>query len=97
MGVLHTKDRLAQALKEAGLPALALKAASGAYDDYLSASPTPQMDLVEELRKHPSPESSRLIDQVYNGKFDATAEESDEWAKSPSGKATFNALFKGTP
>jgi hypothetical protein len=34
----------------------------------------------------------KLIDRHMNGEFDASKEESDEWAASEDGKAAFNEL-----
>jgi hypothetical protein len=48
---LHTKDMLAEALREVGLDAMADKAATGYYHDYLSPLDLPEMVLVNQLLK----------------------------------------------
>ena len=46
---MHTKDMLANALREAGLDAMADKAATGYYHDFLSSLDLPELQLVTEL------------------------------------------------
>lgn len=46
---MHTKDMLAQALRDVGLNAMADKAATGYYHDYLSPLDLPEMQLVNDL------------------------------------------------
>jgi hypothetical protein len=77
MNAEPTKVRLARALREAGLDALAVAAEQGRYDDFESASPFPLMDLVQDIRRAKGPES--LILRVQNGDFDATDAEAREW------------------
>lgn len=89
---LHTKDRLAKALFEAGLPTLATAAANGEFDDFLSASPHPQADLIDKLRLFPTPEAKKIMNDLYEGIYDSTKEESDEWAASPAGQEVFRRL-----
>jgi hypothetical protein len=92
---MHTKDRLAGELEAIGLQEMADKARKGAYDDYLSESATNIMDLVNDLAKAGSVEALALRKRAIDGEFDATHEESEAWAQSPEGKATFNSLLKG--
>jgi hypothetical protein len=46
---MHTKDMLANALREAGLDAMADKTATGYYHDFLSSLDLPELQLVTEL------------------------------------------------
>jgi len=85
---MHTKDMLANALREAGLDAMADKAATGYYHDFLSSLDLPELQLVTELgvaaTEHPDKAETieALRQRVINGEFNASAEESEEWAKS---------------
>lgn len=92
---MHTKDKLAQALEDAGLAGMARKAAEGYYHDYLSPLDTPTMALVDDLRKIGSPEAMALRARVMNGDFDATKEEGDDWARSPEGQEAMRMLTQG--
>lgn len=83
---MHTKDRLAQALREAGLREMAAKAEKGQYDDFLSPNIQPIMDLVDELQAVGTPAAMELYRQAMAGEFDATQEEADEWARSEEGQ-----------
>lgn len=89
---MHTKDKLAAALAKAGLPQMADKAAAGYYDDFLSPLATPCMQLAEDLHAAGTPEAAALRDRAINGEFDATKEESDDWANSPDGADAFAKL-----
>ena len=44
---MHTKDILAAALRDAGLPLMAARAAEGYYHDYLSPLPMPEKKLCD--------------------------------------------------
>ncbi len=46
---MHTKDILADALRDAGLPTMAARAAEGYYHDYLSPLAMPEKMLCDEL------------------------------------------------
>ncbi|MHC2537005.1 hypothetical protein [Bradyrhizobium diazoefficiens] len=99
---MHTKDMLAEALRGVGLADMAERAASGHYHDYLSPLAMPEMQLINDLaeaagRHHGS--SDRIMalrSRVMMGDFDATTEESDEWAASPEGQAAFRRLMDGS-
>lgn len=84
---MHTKDKLAQALREIGLDKLADKAASGYWHDYLSPLTFPTADIVGRLVALHRPDATRLAEAIMNGEFDASKEEADAWANSPEGKA----------
>jgi hypothetical protein len=88
----HTKDILAQALRDAGLGDMSIKAAQGYYHDFLSPLATPELTLMAELAEVGTPAAMALRKRVMNGDFDATKEESDEWAKSEAGQAIAKAL-----
>jgi hypothetical protein len=86
---MHTKDKLAEALRQAGLPKIAGRAARGEFDDFLSPHATPQMELIKALDISGSHAARAIRKRVINGDFDATKEESEAWAASPEGQATF--------
>jgi len=98
---MHTKDVLAQALRDVGLDAMADKAATGYYHDYLSPLDLPEMQLINDLAfefhfrpDNPNNEAIMALRQrVINGDFDANKEESDAWAASAEGQAAFGALI----
>lgn len=86
---MHTKERLAEALEQAGLPDLAAKARQGLYDDFESPLAMPKFELVKLLRMEGEAE---FAERVASGEFDNTKEESDEWMKSPEGQAALAKL-----
>ena len=96
---MHTKDMLADALMQLGLMDMSLKARGGYYHEYLSPLDLPEMqlvhDLAETMKKRPDI-GQKIYDlrlRVINGDFDASAEESDAWAKSEDGQETFRKLM----
>lgn len=91
---MKTTEKLAAALREIGLEDMAVKAAAGGYDDFLSESAMPIHDLVNDLAMVGTPEALKLRDRAINGDFDATAEESEAWAKSPDGQRAFAQLMR---
>jgi hypothetical protein len=89
-----TADRLAAALVEAGAPrAMVDKARRGYYDDYRSELAMPISQLVTDARRKGLDDIAR---RAAEGEFDGTAEESDAWARSDEGQATFRALIGST-
>ena len=88
----HTKDILAAELRNIGLTAMGDRAAQGFYHDFLSPLPFPELQLAQELADIGTPEALALRRRHINGEFDATKEESDEWAASPDGQAAYAAL-----
>lgn len=92
---MHTKDKLAQALREAGLDAMAAKAAEGFYHDFLSPLDMPCLALAQHLAEVGTPAALAVRRRHMNGEFDATKEESDDWAASPEGQAAFDMLKRG--
>jgi hypothetical protein len=97
---MHTKDKLAAALRAVGLNEMADQAATGYYHDFLSPLALPEIALVNGLNVEALklPESERgpildLRDRVINGDFDASEEEADAWASSQEGQDTFRSLI----
>lgn len=99
----RTSEMLAQVLEGVGLHGMATKARLDMYHDFLSDDAMCAITLERELREArdscADPIMARLIEQVrqqhLNGDFDASKEESDEWARGPEGQAAFNALIRG--
>jgi len=89
---MHSSEKLAQALYDAGLADLAKRAEKHEFHDYLSDHDTPCIVLVQELARHHTRAARELVKRVTHGEFDATKEEGDEWAASPEGQAAFAKL-----
>jgi len=89
----HTKDKLADALFAAGLFDMSLKARDGYYHDYLSPLDFPDLQLEQDLRQAGTEAAMALRDRHLNGEFDASKEESDEWAASDDFKEAMATLF----
>lgn len=92
----HTKaaaERQAEAIRAAATESrhhkLADRAASGEFTDYADTHACPITELHRLCRQYGL---HALADRVANGDFDATMEESDEWAKSESGQAVAREL-----
>jgi hypothetical protein len=90
---MHTKDFLAQELEKAGLPDMAAKAREGYYHDFLSRLAFPDLQLDADLAAAGTPAADALRRRHHNGEFDASKEESDEWAESADGQAAFKQLM----
>jgi hypothetical protein len=88
-----TADRLAAELRKvaaiatpdhaARYEAFAKRAETGEFSDYGDAYACPITQLYGELQ---AAGFKKFAARVANGEFDATKEESDEWARSPSGQ-----------
>lgn len=89
---MHTKDKLAEALRKIGLNEMADKAAKGWYHDFLSPLDFPELQLSMDLAAVGTPEALALRSRHHNGEFDASPAESEEWAKSPEGQAAMRML-----
>ena len=92
---IPSKEKLAQALEAVGdtaLDPMIRRAREGYYSDFESPLDFPCIILVRDLLAFGQ---NRLADQAQNGEFDATREESDAWAASPEGQATFRDLLGG--
>jgi hypothetical protein len=92
---MHTKDILAAELARAGLTEMAERAAEGYYHDYLSPLPMPSKQLADDLARLHTTEARALLRRHLAGEFDASREESDEWAASREGREAFGK-FRGS-
>lgn len=94
---MHTKDLLAQELRDAGLDEMAKKASEGYYHDFLSPLDMPDMQLELDL-VDAATSGNKLANEIrmkhHNGDFDASIEESDEWAESAEGQAAIGSLAR---
>lgn len=99
----HTTAKLARALSAIpGVPReMVQRAVDGYYHDFLSPLAMPELQLVADLRELANapamPKDSRpllraMAQQVIDGEYDASKEESDAWARSPEGQETFRQL-----
>lgn len=90
-----TTERLAKALEALNNPRAApmiKRAREGHYDDYLSPLAAPISALVKDAQEIGEP---AFAQRAIHGEFDGTKEESDAWAASPEGQATFRQLMGG--
>lgn len=98
--MLLPHQMLAKRLADAGLMEMSLAASEFRYHDFKSNVDLPaaalMQDLESALRVATSAEQRVKIEALLKdhcaGLFDATKEESDDWAKSPEGKASFDQL-----
>lgn len=96
---MRTRDKLAAELRKIGAhspvdkaakyEAFAKRAETGEFDDYADTYVCPITQLYTELM---AVGLRTFASRVANGEFDATKEESDEWARSPSGQAAAREL-----
>lgn len=96
---MKTRDRLAAELRKvaaqaapanaAKYEAFAKRAETGEFDDYASMYVCPVTQLHTELTRAGF---TKFATRVANGEFDATKEESDEWAYGPEGQEIFKSL-----
>ncbi len=96
--IVRTRDKLAAELRKAGAmsrahgvvyEAFALRAQTGEFDDYGEKYDCPITQLYSELI---AAGLVKFAKRVANGEFDATKEESDEWARSAAGQAIAKEL-----
>lgn len=90
---IRTRDRLAADLravaetqpeaKAAIYRALADRAETGEFDDYGTVHVCGPTALYQELLRH---DLRKFAERIANGDYDASREESDEWANSPAGR-----------
>jgi hypothetical protein len=90
---MKTREKLANELRmvaakaspdnAAKYEAFAKRAETGEFDDYADTYACPITQLYSELT---AAGFTKFAARVANGEFDATKEESDEWAASPSGQ-----------
>jgi hypothetical protein len=96
-----TSEILAMRLDAVGLHILAANARADQYHDFLSDDALCSMTLEQHLRDArdacPDPVRRIKIEDIrqdhLEGMFDASKEESDEWAASPDGQETFGSLL----
>ena len=69
--------------------AFAKRAETGEFDDYADTYACPVTQLYTELL---AAGFSKFAARVAGGEFDATKEESDEWARSPAGQEAAKQL-----
>jgi hypothetical protein len=90
---MRTRDKLIAELRKiaavaspdnaAKYEAFAKRAETGEFDDYADTHVCPITQLYTELT---AAGFTKFAARVAAGEFDATKEESDEWARSPSGQ-----------
>lgn len=95
----RTRDRLAAELRKVSekaqpanaekYEAFAKRAETGEFDDYADTYVCPVTQLYGELM---AAGFTKFAQRVANGEFDATREESEEWARSESGQALAKEL-----
>ena len=98
-----TSQKLADALRAAGFEALAVRAETDEFHDFLSPHDFPEMTLDNELVKlikASTDERQRIAAlhirmRMHDGEFDADLKESDDWAESEEGQAAFRMLREG--
>jgi hypothetical protein len=99
-----TSQKLADALRAAGFETLAKRAETNEFHDFFSPSDRadPSIALDQELVHLIQTETGarkiaaiNLRSRHHNGDFDASKEESDEWAASPDGQDAFGRLARG--
>ena len=96
---MRTRDKLAAELRKiaeiAGptnaerYEAFAKRAETGEFDDFGSMYTCPITQLYTELM---AAGFTKFAARVADGEFDATKEESDEWARSPEGQEIAKSL-----
>lgn len=96
---MRTRDRLSAELRKvaeqaspknaAMYGAFATRAEEGEFDDYADTHVCPITQLHAELT---SAGFTKFAARVANGEFDASKEESDEWARSASGQEAAKML-----
>ena len=99
-----TSQKLADTLRAAGFEGLAARAEADEFHDFLSPHAQPDLMLDEFLVEIIQDEGRKPLERQaatnirarhHNGDFDASREESDEWAAGPGGQAAFSSLVKG--
>ena len=96
---MRTRDKLAAELRKVAMKsgianahkyeAFAKRAETGEFDDYADTHVCPITQLYTELANAGFIQFAR---RVASGEFDATKEESDEWARSPAGQEAAKEL-----
>lgn len=90
---MRTREKLAAAIRELATEPrhekLAMRADAGEFDDYADTHVCPITELVRVARQFGL---HRIAARAANGEFDATKEESEEWARSPAGQEVAKQL-----
>src|SRR5262245_4703740 len=84
--------KLSAALREAGITGLAQEAERRDFNDFIGIYDLPAITLAELLRKIGTPAALAVRVRLIDGEFDASKEESDEWARSPEGQDAMRRL-----
>jgi hypothetical protein len=95
-------EKLAKLCDEVGLTAIAANARMFAYHDFKSPFDFPETmlhgHLKEAMNAEKDPVKRSKIQEILamhmSGEFDATYDESEEWARSPDGIAAMQDLAK---
>jgi hypothetical protein len=99
----RTSQKLADALRAAGLEDLAKRAEADEFHDFLSPHALPELYLDELLaRFHADARCTSkqrvavlgIRNRLIFGEFDADEQESSDWAESPAGQDAMNSLLK---
>jgi hypothetical protein len=61
------------------------------YHDFFGGADLPELELLNDLTTAHA--SEEIKDNVVNGKYDASKEDSEEWSKSKEGREVFGELF----
>jgi len=98
----QTSQMLANVLRSAGFEELAVRAENDEFNDFKSSHVFPELALDRELvlivmtpekyNKAQRIAAKSIRIRLHSGEFDASLEESDEWAQSPDGQAAFDML-----
>lgn len=96
---MRTRDKLASELRKVAEHAspgnavvyetFARRTETGEFDDFADTYGCPITQLYGELR---AAGFTKFASRVASGEFDATSEESDEWARSPEGQEIASRL-----
>jgi hypothetical protein len=99
-----TSQKLADTLRAAGFEELAQRAEADEFHDFFSSSDRadPAVALDQELERLIQSETGarktaavNIRARHHNGEFDASKEESDDWANGPDGQDAFRRLVEG--
>jgi hypothetical protein len=98
-----TSQKLADVLRDAGLENLARRAEADEFHDFLTPHIAPTIELNSELAvliDHAATSGRRKVletirTRLLDGEFDASVEESEEWAAGPEGQEIFSRLIRG--
>lgn len=100
---MRTRDKLAAELRAVAAKAspanaeqyeaFAVRAETGEFDDYAIPSDPAHICPITQLHSELTKAGfTKFAARVASGEFDATMEESDEWARSPDGREAAKSL-----